>query len=50
MDQPTGPGAADDTRDRWQEYERRKQTELETNPDPQALAAFCRALAEELKL
>lgn len=50
MDQPIELGVADDPRACWQEYERRKQAELEKNPDPQTLCAICLALAEELNL
>ena len=34
----------------WREYERRKRIEIERNPDSQELAAFCWALAEELRI
>lgn len=46
--QPTSDAA--DEASRWREYERRKQIYLLCNPDPQELAEFCRALAEELRL
>ena len=49
MEQQPPLDAADESA-RWREYERRKQLEIERVPDPQELAAFCQALAEELRI